>query len=166
MHSLVASELLQPLHLVTLQASELRPPSIIGRLGDTQHSDASAPVCPCASNTSAWRSFATISTAECLFRGMVFLRQIGNASLPLAPSEGGRSIPMYSIALKKRRVSLDFLSRGPGTGICRPRRRSAQTVTSRLTHQGDSITVWLLPATVAVSAPIDDAPFARGITSA
>ena len=38
----------------------------------------SAPVCPCASNTSAWRSFETISSAECLFRGMISLLQIGN----------------------------------------------------------------------------------------
>jgi len=36
------------------------------------------PVCPCASNTSAWRSFATISLAVCLFRGMTSLLQIGN----------------------------------------------------------------------------------------
>lgn len=43
----------------------------------------SAPVCPCASNTSAWRSFATISSAECLFRGMVSLLQIGNAKFTL-----------------------------------------------------------------------------------
>jgi hypothetical protein len=41
--------------------------------------ETSAPVCPCASNTSAWRSFATISSAECLFRGMNSLLQIGNA---------------------------------------------------------------------------------------
>jgi hypothetical protein len=52
----------------------------------------SAPVCPCASNTSAWRSFATISSAECFFRGMFSLLQIDIASLPLAPSKGGRSV--------------------------------------------------------------------------
>jgi hypothetical protein len=43
----------------------------------------SAPVCPCASNTSAWRSFATISSAECLFRDIISLLQIGNAKSTL-----------------------------------------------------------------------------------
>jgi len=43
----------------------------------------SAPVCPCASNTSAWRSFAAIYSAECLFHGMVSLLQIGNPKFTL-----------------------------------------------------------------------------------
>jgi hypothetical protein len=42
----------------------------------------SAPICPCASNTSAWRSFATITSAD-LLRGMVSLLQIGIAKFTL-----------------------------------------------------------------------------------
>jgi hypothetical protein len=43
----------------------------------------SAPICPCANNTSAWRSFATITSAEYLLRGMVSLLQIGIAKFTL-----------------------------------------------------------------------------------
>ena len=60
-------QLLQPLDLVTLQPAVLIAPAVVCNFRHTYRSSASATGRPCAISTSTCRSFATISSAVCLF---------------------------------------------------------------------------------------------------
>src|SRR3954464_7673890 len=63
---------------------------------------ASATGVPCATRTSTWRSFATISSGVCLFLPIVILLRLSRAILQDGPLQRGRIIPLRRLPLSRR----------------------------------------------------------------